>query len=986
MRLVIILFAFFGWLWNNDHDANIVMPEICDNGIDDDMDGLIDLNDTVDCKCDGIIKKVFYTSSLIPNPSFEDYIDCPTGLAQLDSAEHWIQASVATSDYYNTCDFRFDQGRGEPPQPLPSGDGYVGILELDYYDHPRYRQPWQEYVGACLVQPLKLNREYKLQFYLGFGYPGYSYRAAPSVEISLFGTSNCRNLPFGDDDATLCPTEEDPSWFEIAKIEKSGKNEWVVAEMTFIPRRRIAAVAIGYSCFTRTNTDDYYHFIDDLRLNEAEEFSVPELEIDGDICDRDLILRANQVDDVDYQWFRNGVAIIGENDHELAMMDRDTGTYVLRISDTSGCQISQEFGFYPDRFLANMDTTICQGDNFMFDGMLIRDDFLDTFHYPAFRYCDSVIILQVNVNDTSSVTIDTTICENEILELHGEQFDTEGRYQIALSNRDGCDSFLHINLTVQDTVFRSVDHYICPGDSVLVEGEYFKEKGRFIRNISELDVCDIELEIDIFIRDTVWKLIDTTICSGQPLFAGGTPLFAPTDIQIDLADQYGCDSTITYQVEIAPLSDIRRDTNMCEGDEIIILGRRIDSAGEYVFNFQTKYGCDSTITYKVDETRPYFENQDTVLCEGEELIVFRDTITSAGTYTIQKYGGDCDSIIEIEVDFLDQPEYQSELIQPILCHGDENAIIEVQLQNQSYVLIWDDGFQGLRREDLGPGTYYFSISHGLNECSVSDSIVVTEPDPIVFEYSKVDIPCQTDDDGQIIIDELSGGTGQWNVSLDGVTMPPNRRTFVGLSAGIKQLIVWDENGCSKSEQITIEKKSEGDLTVRVSVNKVVLGDSVVLTVETSGIDSLVKLEWRGPNGNCLDDCYRWVVFPPKGSSEYILTATDSKGCTYEFVVVLEATRQFFVPNVFTPNGDQINDFFTLFDDGSIAELRKMQIFDRWGELIWQGENIQPSIPELGWDGHFNGEPMNPAVFVYFIEALDKGGKTHYLSGDVTLLD
>ena len=71
--------------------------EICDNGIDDDGDGLIDLNDE-ECVC-----STFLPSSLIPNPSFEERTCCPMMNARLDCAVGWRQASAPTTDYVHTC-------------------------------------------------------------------------------------------------------------------------------------------------------------------------------------------------------------------------------------------------------------------------------------------------------------------------------------------------------------------------------------------------------------------------------------------------------------------------------------------------------------------------------------------------------------------------------------------------------------------------------------------------------------------------------------------------------------------------------------------------------------------------------------------------------------------------------------------------------------------------------------------------------------------
>ena len=74
--------------------------EICNNGIDDDSDGLIDLNDTTDCVCTSQLGGT--TPSIIPNPSFEAYDQCPDALSELNYATTWEQATWPTTDYFNT--------------------------------------------------------------------------------------------------------------------------------------------------------------------------------------------------------------------------------------------------------------------------------------------------------------------------------------------------------------------------------------------------------------------------------------------------------------------------------------------------------------------------------------------------------------------------------------------------------------------------------------------------------------------------------------------------------------------------------------------------------------------------------------------------------------------------------------------------------------------------------------------------------------------
>jgi len=94
--------------------------------------------------------------------------------------------------------------------------------------------------------------------------------------------------------------------------------------------------------------------------------------------------------------------------------------------------------------------------------------------------------------------------------------------------------------------------------------------------------------------------------------------------------------------------------------------------------------------------------------------------------------------------------------------------------------------------------------------------------------------------------------------------------------------------------------------------------------------------------------------------------------------------QFFIPNVFSPNGDGVNDVFTVdFNEGADILSVEGDIFDRWGNHVYYS-NQNP----FTWDGNFHGKPMNPAVFVYRFTLVYSNGVsvvTEKLTGDVTLI-
>lgn len=115
--------------------------EICNNAIDDDNDGLIDLNDP-DCDCE-LIRPV----SRIPNPSFEDFDCCPDNKSQLDCATSWIQASNPTTDFIHTCGWMGWQ-EFPPPMPFPDGDGIVGLGMVSFVLMERSKP-----IGKNMLEP-----------------------------------------------------------------------------------------------------------------------------------------------------------------------------------------------------------------------------------------------------------------------------------------------------------------------------------------------------------------------------------------------------------------------------------------------------------------------------------------------------------------------------------------------------------------------------------------------------------------------------------------------------------------------------------------------------------------------------------------------------------------------------------------------------------------------------------------------------------------
>jgi gliding motility-associated-like protein len=102
---------------------------------------------------------------------------------------------------------------------------------------------------------------------------------------------------------------------------------------------------------------------------------------------------------------------------------------------------------------------------------------------------------------------------------------------------------------------------------------------------------------------------------------------------------------------------------------------------------------------------------------------------------------------------------------------------------------------------------------------------------------------------------------------------------------------------------------------------------------------------------------------------YYLAVSDSRNCVDIDSVKIRTFKEpdIYVPNAFSPNGDGRNDVFYVYAVG--FSLNYLKIFDRWGNIVFS----TPS-PAKGWDGNFNGKPVDPGVFVWI--ATGKNKKTN----------
>lgn len=332
--------------------AMLLAQEVCNNGVDDDADGLVDLNDP-ECPCSSVIMPA-NTPSFIANHSFEERVMgpngpcCPYGFSTpfadwLACAEDWNQATSATSDYYHMCGF----APTTFPMPPPDGEAAIGFISTTGY---------KEYVGSCIFDnPLIAGTDYTLSMWTaGLSISETNYANEPfnmgvfyegNYPLTLWGRTNCVPMPIG---TTNCIGDV-PGWIELARVEFQPDNGWLYVSMTFSPPQDIRMIMLGAPCdlpasyvpFAGTIDTpqgpipmSYYPYtmVDDLTLTLASDQVLTPVRSSGSICANNVVITATPpLGATDHQWYLDGVAVVGQTGTTLnaSALGLSGGLYTL---------------------------------------------------------------------------------------------------------------------------------------------------------------------------------------------------------------------------------------------------------------------------------------------------------------------------------------------------------------------------------------------------------------------------------------------------------------------------------------------------------------------------------------------------------------------------------------------------------------------------------------------------------------------------------
>ena len=191
------------------------------------------------------------------------------------------------------------------------------------------------------------------------------------------------------------------------------------------------------------------------------------------------------------------------------------------------------------------------------------------------------------------------------------------------------------------------------------------------------------------------------------------------------------------------------------------------------------------------------------------------------------------------------------------------------------------------------------------------------------------------------------------------------------------------SGCFAQDTVQVAVSALNASTINATATPavVLVGTNVQLTA--TPVNNSYSYQWTPSLGLNNPNIYNPTAFVEM-TSTYNVTVSDGDCIQQDSVTVrvvdfICGRPTVYVPNAFTPNLDQANEW--LYVRGNFITELDFKLFDRWGELVFETQDLN-----IGWNGYFKGKKVDPAVFVYYMRVVCEGGEIYFEEGNITVLE
>lgn len=573
--------------------------------------------------------------------------------------------------------------------------------------------------------------------------------------------------------------------------------------------------------------------------------------------------------------------------------------------------------------------------------------------------CFSVdtVLITVNPLPVADAGPDRTICEGESAELNGSGGVAYLWSPAGSLSCDNCSTTIATPATTTDYVLEVVNAFKC------------------------VDVDTVTVTVNELPQGIVSN--DTTICYGNSVqlsASGGTnylwvpatglsctncadPVATPdstTTYELAVTNQFGCSivDSVTIVVNPNPITTISGDEIICEG---AVSQLHATGGVSYQWSPVATLDCSTCADPKASP----------------------DTNTTYTVVITNSFGCTVEESITVQVKPVPKVETIADLK---LCAGDNITLETTQSYGDKYEWEPAEGLSNHRvlapvAAPLRTTTYTLTVTNEYG-CVETTSVTIEVINKVKVEVDQSFEICYGESVqpvAEVIEVGNEGITWLWNPTnsvsditiADPILSPESTTEY--------NLIGFSGSCVPDTHQVLV---TVHQLPVITPKNQEPIVEQTSITLGIDGPDNLVSYVWSPDYNLDCATCAEPTLLATQDET-YQVTVTDEFGCEnttqVKVPVVGACGDDLFVPNLFTPNRDNVNDKLFVRGRGLVG-LKFFRIYDRWGNLVFETNDINE-----GWNGVYKNKMVDPGVFVYQLEAICSNGFTITHQGNVTLM-
>lgn len=454
------------------------------------------------------------------------------------------------------------------------------------------------------------------------------------------------------------------------------------------------------------------------------------------------------------------------------------------------------------------------------------------------------------------------------------------------------------------------------------------------------------------------------------------------------ANPGACPTTDTVQVTVYPTLTTSVADTLCDGSSYNFNGTLINTSGFYVDTLASQFGCDSITTLDiVISTNPTVTSPDLSICTGDSVLLIP---SGALTYAWNPATNPINNLGEMLVSPGNTTVYVLQGTNVDGCSDSDSVIITVNPTPATQVIASDNSVcpndlvnftasgassyvwlgNGLPTNSGSAQTiiantsgWYTLIGTSAFGCIASDSLFLTvNPAPVLMinpALNEVCIgsPINITVNGAINYQWSNGNTGS---SFSDIPTQSETLTVIGFNSF----------GCSDTVVSNVVVYPNPIASISIVNSNLQSDDPTANFMNNSSNYS--QAIWNFGDGNTLNSSNQDIshTYPLEdGNYTVTLTVTSQFGCMDETSIGVQVSGDpiFYVPNTFTPDGDEHNNVFQpIFTSGFDPTAFRMVIYNRWGELLFESLSN-----EEGWTGHYGGIMVPAGIYTFSITYFDK---------------